>query len=103
MGDRAMAEIKVSEGSIYFYTHWSGYKLDKVAEQALDTAQPRIGNDSYAMKIVIDSLLKETGCRDCETGAGIMLSPNAEDSYNNDKPSVTIDLVNNKVLVHRTN
>ena len=24
MGDRAMAEIKVREGSIYFYTQWRG-------------------------------------------------------------------------------
>ncbi len=101
MGDRAMAEIKVTDGSIYFYTHWSGYELPEHAKQALSMAAPRIGDDAYALKIVIDNLIKLSSARDSETGAGIMLHPNAEDEYNNDAPSVVIDLVNKKVEVHR--
>lgn len=102
MGDRAMAEIKVSGGSIYFYTHWYGHQLPQVAKIALEDAQPRIGDDSYATKIVIDSLLRETNSRDSELGAGIMVKPFAEDEYNNNTPSVVIDLVDNKVQVKGT-
>lgn len=93
MGDRAMAEIKVSDGSLYFYTHWTGHNLVQQAEEALALAKPRLGDDPYATKIVIDSLINTSGARDSETGAGVMLQPNAEDEYNNDEPSVVIDLV----------
>ena len=97
MGDRAMCEIKVNDGSIFFYTHWSGHRLPECAKIALKDANPRLGDDSYAMKIVIDSLLRETQVRDCETGGGIMLQPYAEDEYNNDSPSVIIDLTDGTV------
>lgn len=101
MGDRAMAEIKVNQGSLYFYTHWSGFNLPRIAEAALAKAQPRIGDDSYALKIVVDALIEGSGTRDKETGGGLMLVADHEDEYNNNKPSVIIDLVENKVLIHR--
>jgi len=97
MGDRAMAEIKVSEGSLYFYTHWTGSRLFNDAKAALEAATPRLGDDSYALKIAVDSLIESSGARDAETGAGLMLKPDAEDEYNNDSPSVTIDLVSGTV------
>lgn len=97
MGDRAMAEIKTSSGSIFFYTHWTGENLPAQAEQALKAAQPRIGDDAYATKIVLDSLIESSGARDSETGAGVMLKPDAEDEYNHDEPSVVIDLVANTI------
>lgn len=99
MGDRAMAEIKTSEGSLYFYTHWYGNKLPKIAKTALKRASSRIGDDTYALRIVVDQLIALTGCRDQETGAGLMLLPSAEDEYNDDKPSVIIDLTENSVKV----
>ena len=101
MGDRAMAEIKVEAGSIFFYTHWSGEGLPGIAKKALEKAQPRIDDNSYALKIVVDALIDGVGARDSETGAGLMLKANAEDEYNNDKPSVLIDLVKNKVTTIR--
>jgi hypothetical protein len=101
MGDRAMAEIKTEKGSIYFYTHWSGHELPNIAKTALETASPRKGDFPYATKIVIDSLIKGTGVRDSETGGGIMLGPDAEDEYNNDSPSVVIDLHAWKVSSNR--
>ncbi len=101
MGDRAMAEIKVEDGSLYFYTHWSGNRLLQDAEAAMVLARPRLGDDSYAMKIVVDELIKSAGARDAETGAGIMLEPNCEDEYNNDNPSVIIDLTNGAVTAPR--
>lgn len=93
MGDRAMAEIRVGDGSLYFYTHWTGHRLRQQAEEALKLAKPRIGDDSYATKIVLDSLIESSGARDQQTGAGVMLNPDCEDEYNNDQPSVLIDLV----------
>jgi hypothetical protein len=98
MGDRAMAEIRVEDGSLYFYTHWTGDRLFDDAEDALAEAKNRIGDDPYALKIVVDSLIKASGARDNETGAGIMLGPNCEDEYNHDKPSVIIDLVRGIVV-----
>jgi hypothetical protein len=97
MGDRAMAEIKVSDGSLFFYTHWSGYRLREIAVDAVAKAKPRLGDDAYATKIVIDALIKGSGARDQETGAGIMLKPDAEDEYNSDEPSVIIDLTDGTV------
>lgn len=99
MGDRAMAEIKVSDGSLYFYTHWAGEALPEMAEIALSDAQVRINDEPYALRIVVDSLLRESGTRDSEIGSGLMLGPNAEDEYNGDSPSVIIDLVANKIRI----
>jgi hypothetical protein len=92
MGDRAMAQIKVGERSLYFYTHWLGSELPEAAQKAVDKAMPRKGDDSYALKIVVDTLIKECGSRDSETGGGLMFGPYAEDEYNKNKPSVIIDL-----------
>jgi len=89
MGDRRMAEIKTSDGSLYVYVHWSGSQLPFMAQQAVLKANPRLGDESYWTRIVVDQLTKEG--RDRETGFGLMLKPNAEDSYNDDKPSVIID------------
>lgn len=93
MGDRAMAEIRTDEGSLFFYTHWAGHSLPEQAKAALDKAAPRRGDQSYALKIVVDNLILSSGARDELTGAGLMLTPSAEDSYNNDEPSVVIDLL----------
>ena len=101
MGDRAMAEIKTQDGSLYFYTHWTGSELPADALAALEAARPCLGDDSYATKIVVDSLIKASGARDRETGAGLMLKPDAEDEYNNNQPSVLIDLVAGKVELRR--
>lgn len=101
MGDRAMAEIIIPNGRVYFYTHWGGSELPDHAQIALNAAQPRINDYSYALRIVLDRLIQLSGSRDQETGSGIMLSPDAEDEYNNNKPSVIIDLVKNKVFVDR--
>lgn len=99
MGDRAMTEIKTKDGSIYFYSHWAGCDMPKIAKEALEKAQPRIGDDSYALKIVVDNLIDGVGARDKETGAGLMLGPDAEDEYNADQPSVIIDIPKNKITL----
>lgn len=90
MGDRAMANIKTSHGSIYVYTHWRGSELPQIAKSAILAAKPRWGDESYATHIIIDQLTKDS--RDSETGVGIMLVPDHEDAYNHDQPSVIVDL-----------
>ena len=101
MGDRAMAEIKTDEGSLFFYTHWHGETLLTIAKNALEEAEPRRGDSPYALRRVVDSLIKQTDSRDAETGSGLMLRPNAEDEYNSGKPSVIIDLNAWEVQVKR--
>lgn len=92
MGDRAMAQIKTSEGDLFFYTHNTGSELPRDAREAVALATKRKGDDAYVLKIVVDSLIKNARARDSETGAGLMFRPNAEDEYNDDEPSVVIDL-----------
>ena len=95
MGDRRMAQVKVKEGSLFVYTHWEGHRFEQMARDALEAARPRLGDDAYALRIVIDQLTK--GARDQKTGCGLMLTPSAEDEYNNNKPSIIIDLIKGTV------
>lgn len=92
MGDRATAELKTKNGKLYFYTHRSGSDLPEIAHKAVEAAKPRKGDDSYALRIVVDQLIKLTKTRDSETGAGLLFKPNCEDEYNRDSPSVIIDI-----------
>lgn len=99
MGDRAMAEIRTDEGSLYVYTHWGGSSLPEDAEEAVRSAKGRWSDTPYAVRIIVDQLTK--GGRDEGTGYGLMLSPKAEDEYNSNKPSVIIDLVRQELTVSR--
>ena len=92
MGDRAIAEIKTGDGSLYVYTHWGGGNLPNDARNAVLTARPRWGDEPYATRIIVDQLTR--GGRDKEIGYGLMLQPCAEDEYNGNNPSVVIDLPN---------
>lgn len=91
MGDRAMAEIKTEGGSFFVYTHWRGSDLPETATDAVLGARDRWDDYPYANRIIVDQLTVDA--RDSETGAGLMLGPDAEDAYNDDKPSVIIDLL----------
>ena len=99
MGDRAMAEIKTGDGSLYVYTHWAGHKLPELTEKAIIAAEPRWDDEAYALRIIVDQLTKDG--RDGELGFGLMLKPNAEDEYNNDKPSVVIDIPQRSLDINR--
>lgn len=97
MGDRRMAEIKTENGSLYVYVHSHGFELPDMARDAVSSAAPRLGDEPYWTRIVVDQLTKDG--RDRQTGFGLMLKPNAEDEYNNDKPSVIIDSADGSVTV----
>lgn len=79
MGDRRMTEIKTEGGSIFLYSHWGGYAMAGNAINAIKAAESRWGDHSYAMRIIVDQMTKQG--RDQETGYGLMLGPDAEDSY----------------------
>lgn len=94
MGDRRLAEIRTEDGSMYFYTHWSGYELPRIAEESLRYAEQRKNDSPYALKMVLDYLIKECGGRDGALNCGIGLDPGhtGEDEYRGDPTSVLIDL-----------
>jgi hypothetical protein len=91
MGDRRIAEIKDGDGSLFFYTHSYGHSLPAIARQALEVAEPRKTDTSYAFRRVVDYLIMATGSRDKEVGSGLSFLPNSEDEYG-DPPTVIIDL-----------
>lgn len=99
MGDRAMAEIKTEDGSLYVYTHWGGHNLPELAKGAIRFAKGRWLDTPYATRILVDQLTKEG--RDEETGFGLLLAPDAEDAYNSDNPSVVIDLITQTLAIFR--
>ena len=59
MGDRAMAEIRLRRGSLFLYFHWDGYDLPRMAREAVEAAAPRLGDEPYWTRIVVDQLFKE--------------------------------------------
>ena len=92
-----MAEIKLENGSLFVYTHWNGAEFPEMARDAIEKAKGRWDDEGYATRIIVDQLTKPG--RDEETGFGLMLGPDAEDSYNNDSPSILIDLVAKQLTV----
>ena len=102
MGDRRIAEIKTVEGALYFYTHYTGFRMYNDALNALDAASPRRDEPDYALKIVLDYMIGAASARDSETGAGISLSLKqiAADDYSyeitgdiwSNEPTVLIDI-----------
>ena len=96
MGNRRIAQIHTSQGDLYFYTHIRGKELPMHGQIALDMAVTRQNDESYALKIVLDQLIRLSESRDTEVNAGIMLTPDAEDEYS-DPFSVIIDLTTWKV------
>ena len=94
MGDRRTAEIVSGENKIYFYTHWDGHRMDAIADLALTFADKRKDDKPYALRAVIDQLIKHTGSRDKLINSGIMFEPNMEDQYSSNGvgPSLIIDL-----------
>jgi len=62
MGDRGNIVIRQRSGTnredVWFYTHWQGYKVQQVAQEALKRKE-RWGDSSYLARIVFCTLCKE--------------------------------------------
>ena len=73
MGDRANFGFKDSKDNIVFlYGHWAGHRMLENLADAVSAAEPRWQDPSYALRIIIDQLTKDS--RDSETGHGIFLA-----------------------------
>lgn len=83
--------------NINVYSHWDGDESVAIMQSALSAAMPRIkmGDISYAVRIIIDNLTKQG--RDSETGYGIYIGEEIthEESYEYKE----IDLVNKRIKV----
>lgn len=83
--------------NINVYAHWDGADSVLILQQAITKAMPRIkmGDTSYATRIIIDQLTKHG--RDSETGYGIYIGEEiqAEEQYEYKE----INLVNHTVTV----
>ena len=100
MGARTNYTIITSNNpaqNINVYAHWDGDESVAIMQAALSAAMPRIkmGDISYATRIIIDQLTKQG--RDSETGYGIYIGEEIthEESYDYKE----IDLVNSRVKV----
>lgn len=74
MGDRGNIVIRQhgNEGDgklIYVYTHWHGYKLPKLLQDALKRKE-RWADESYLTRIIVSEIIKAVGIND-PTGCGI--------------------------------
>lgn len=79
MGARTNFELKDSKGSVWLYSHWGGdSKLTDLAA-ALEKAEPRWDDFSYAMRIVVSQLIGSDW--DSETGFGLSSYESGEESY----------------------
>ena len=94
MGDRRMIDLKTRDGSLYVYLHSNGYAAPAIVTEAIEFAQPRWSDESYALRIIVDQIIK--GGRDQVLSYGLMLEPNVEDEYNHNEPSLVVDLVEQK-------
>jgi hypothetical protein len=58
MGDRANFGFKQSNGdTIVLYGHWAGFEMLSKLAQAVELAEPRWTDESYATRIVISNLI----------------------------------------------
>ena len=94
MGDRRMIDLKTRDGSLYVYLHSNGYAAPAIVSEAIAFAQPRWSDEAYALRIIVDQIIK--GGRDQVLSYGLMLVPNVEDEYNGNVPSIVVDLVKQK-------
>jgi hypothetical protein len=78
MGARVNFVFKTNKSEPYLvlYSHWGETTWREDLAKALDKARPRWTDDSYALRIVIDQLTKDS--RDSETGYGIFLADSDE-------------------------
>lgn len=64
---------------IYLYTHWEGHNICPILAEGLAKAKSegRLTDDSYATRIIFDTL---TGCTGESTGYGILIGEPAGDN-----------------------
>lgn len=71
MGDRANVAIRNphEDGMVFLYTHWGGYELPRVIQDALKRGRDRWDDAPYLARIVFSEMVK--GQENENTGFGI--------------------------------
>jgi hypothetical protein len=85
MGSRGNICVVQSEGEVWFYTHWSGHRIEQIVADALDRGRDRWNDETYLARIIFCELVGEDNLMD-NTGFGIGLSecdPNYPSVYVN--------------------
>jgi len=77
MGDRGNIVIDYNDGNeIYFYSHWTGYDLFEVLQNALSRGRDRWDDKPYLARIIFCEMVKE----DLHSNTGFGISPNLCDN-----------------------
>ena len=59
MGDRGNVQMIYDDGnSVYFYTHWDGYKLPKIVQTSLIRGEDRWNDEPYLARIIFSEMIK---------------------------------------------
>ena len=93
MGARTNFHFKTDTGTLSLYSHWGGDSRKTDLANALNAANPRLGDTSYALRIMISNLVGEDW--NSETGFGLTINDmlSTEEEYG----TLIVDLTNNTV------
>jgi len=95
MGDRIVYTIRQDSNlSVNLYSHWGGYDRFINLARALQAAEPRWNDSSYATRIIVSQLIGDQWAD--EIGFGLWAS-DEQGMYGGDHPDIIIDLVNKTV------
>lgn len=96
MGDRIVYTIRQDEKlSLNLYSHWGGYDRFISLANALQAAEPRWNDSTYASRIIVSQLIGPNWAD--ETGFGLWASDEHGMYYGGDHPDIIIDLINKTV------
>lgn len=98
MGARTNFELQDYKGSVWLYSHWGGDTKANDLALALEHAEPRWGDVSYAMRMVISYLMKDNLMGD--TGYGISSYEAGEESYEPISVNFSTNTVNYQDIVY---
>lgn len=80
MGDRANFGFRDSkEDIIFLYGHWAGHRMLENLADAVQAAEPRWGDESYATRIAISRLVGDEWTS--ETGWGLSVNTLADNEH----------------------
>lgn len=91
MGSRTNFQLKDEKGSVWLYSHWGGDSKMNDLAAAIETAEPRWDDITYAMRIVVSQLVGSDW--NSETGFGLSSYEAGEESYE----PVCVDFTNKTV------
>lgn len=91
MGDRGNIVMRCSDGDIFFYTHWEGYRIPEIAREAIARRQ-RWNDEQYLTRIVFCTMV--AGHESGETSFGITRS-----MHDNSYPLLIIDCEKQQVFL----